>query len=180
MTSEARARRPRLVENVNGTNTFTFDMYDRFIDIQTGEEVENPYIKLLVNERKLKVFWKNKWYDFLIKGIEEDSVAHSYSYTCEDTFITELGKTGFDLEFTTDLQNNIDTAENLTEKTIEGTDWIFDSGNSDVLEETAEEYVYQVQVPQDVSFNATREHLQSRPPRKSARWAVFYKVKMEF
>ena len=67
MTSESRAREPKLVNNINGTNNFTFNLYYRYIDTRTGEEVQNPYVPLLVNERKIKVFWKDEWYDFLVK-----------------------------------------------------------------------------------------------------------------
>ena len=67
MTSESRAREPKLVNNINGTNKFTFNMYYSYIDTRTGEKIENPYIPYLVNERKIKVLWKKKWYDLLIK-----------------------------------------------------------------------------------------------------------------
>jgi len=67
MTSESRARNPKMVNNINGTNNFTFDLYYKYVDTRTGEEVENPYIKYLVNERKIKVLWKDEWYDLLIK-----------------------------------------------------------------------------------------------------------------
>jgi len=72
MTSESRAREPKLVTNINGTNKFTFNMYYRYIDTRTGEKIENPYIKYLINERKIKVLWKGQWYDFFIKQIKED------------------------------------------------------------------------------------------------------------
>ena len=72
MTSESRAREPKMVNNINGTNKFTFNMYHNYIDTRTGEKVKNPYLPYLVNERKIKVFWKDKWYDLLIKQIKED------------------------------------------------------------------------------------------------------------
>ena len=72
MTSESRAREPKMVNNINGTNKFSFNLYYNYIDTRTGETVENPYIKYLVNERKIKVLWKNKWYDMIIKQIKED------------------------------------------------------------------------------------------------------------
>ena len=31
MTSESRARDPKMVNNINGTNKFTFDLYYRYI-----------------------------------------------------------------------------------------------------------------------------------------------------
>jgi len=49
-----------------------------------------------------------------------------FSYTCEDAFINELSRTGFNLTFATELQNNIGAAKELIEKVIENTDWQFD------------------------------------------------------
>jgi hypothetical protein len=44
MTSESRAREPKLVTNIDGTNKFTFNMYYSYIDTSTGERVKNPYV----------------------------------------------------------------------------------------------------------------------------------------
>ena len=133
MISEARAREPKLVNNINGTNKFSFNLYYRYIDTRTGEEVENPYVPYLVNERKIKVLWKNKWYDFLIKSIKEDSANRLYTYNCEDSYITELSRNGFELEFVTELENNIGTAPELVSRILENTDWIFDEEGSDKI-----------------------------------------------
>ena len=145
MTSESRARNPKLVSNVNGTNKFTFDMYYRYIDTRTGEEVKNPYIKYLINERKIKVFWKNEWYDLLVKQVKEDQAGRVFSYTCEDTYITELSKTGFNLVFDTELQNNIGTASELIQSVIDDTDWRIDP-NSQPIYQITEQPVYEVTI----------------------------------
>ena len=79
-----RAREPRLVENINGTSTLTFKIFYTYIDTETGEKKDNPFIGLLVNERKVKAKWKNKWYHLVIKGIQEDSNGKSITYTCKD------------------------------------------------------------------------------------------------
>ena len=42
MTAACRAYEPRLVENVNGTNTLTFKMFYTYRDEQTGEKRQNP------------------------------------------------------------------------------------------------------------------------------------------
>lgn len=143
MTSESRARDPKLVNNINGTNTFTFNVYASYIDTQTGEKVKNPYVPYLINERKIKVFWKDEWYDLLIKQIKEDSVNHLFSYVCEDSYVTELSRTGFDLTFDTELENNIGTAEELVEKVIENTDWRINKNDSDKIYQETEEAVYE-------------------------------------
>ena len=142
MTSQARVLEPKLVRNVNGTNKLTFKLYYTYIDNETGEKVQNPFISLLVNERKVKCKWEDHWYDFVIKNIQEDSNGKSISYTCEDLYINELSKTGFNLEFDQELNNNQGTAQELAEKVLEGTDWVVDKDNSDHILQTIEEPLY--------------------------------------
>ena len=148
MTSQNRAREPKMINNINGTNKFSFNLYYSYIDTITGEKVKNPYVQYLINERKIKVLWKDKWYDFIIKQIKEDQVNHVFTYTCEDAFITELSRTGFNLTFATELENNIGTARELVEKVIEDTDWQFDE-DSDTIYQKIDEPVYEVQIVHD-------------------------------
>ena len=147
MTAQFRAIEPRLVENINGTNTFTFRMFYTYIDNETGEIVQNPFLNLLVNERKVKVFWKNKWYDLVIKTCQEDSSGKSITYTCKDLFINELSKNGFNLEFDTELENNQGTVQELGEKILDGSDWQLKYNSNDstqIIQQKREEAVYEV------------------------------------
>jgi hypothetical protein len=80
MLYQGRAIEPNLVRNVNGTKKFSFKMYKYFIDNETGERVENPFIGWLVSERKVKLQYKGKWYDFIVKNISENSSNYLYTY----------------------------------------------------------------------------------------------------
>lgn len=142
LESQSRAVEPKLVRNANGTNTLTFKMFYHYVDNITGEEVDNPFIELLTNERKVKCFWKNKWYDLLIKNVQEDSSGKSITYTCKDQHIEELSKNGFNLEFDTELENNIGTITELATEVLKGTDWEVVKG--DILPEKLEEAVYEI------------------------------------
>ena len=191
MTAYCRAIEPNLVENINGTNTFTFKMvykchngnlddlkYQFQVQPSQGEGAEslldsqelqliwsnlffedgvydNPFIDLLVNERKIKVLWKDKWYDFVIKNYQKDSNGRTVTFTCKDLFINELSKNGYDLEFDTKLENNQGTVTELAQKVIEGTDWQLDVAGSDVIQQEKEEPVYESKVLR--SFIATNE-----------------------
>ena len=191
MTAYCRAIEPNLVENINGTNTFTFKMvykchngnlddlkYQFQVQPSQGEGAEslldsqelqliwsnlffedgvydNPFIDLLVNERKIKVLWKDKWYDFVIKNYQKDSNGKTVTFTCKDLFINELSKNGYDLEFDTKLENNQGTVTELAQKVIEGTDWQLDVAGSDVIQQEKEEPVYESKVLR--SFIATNE-----------------------
>lgn len=150
MTSQARALEPKLVRNVNGTNKLTFKLYYTYIDNETGKRIQNPFISLLVNERKVKCKWENRWYDFVIKGIQEDSNGKTITYTCEDLYINELSKTGFSLEFDQKLNNNQGTAQELAKKVLDGTDWVVDSGSSDHILQTIEEPLYRATLTQNL------------------------------
>ena len=123
MRTLARATEPCLVSNVNGTHTFTFKIYYRFKDEITGEDLVNPFLPYLINERKVKVLWKDVWYDLVIKKIEEDSAGKYVTCVCEDLFITELSKNGYELEFSSELQNNSGTAGELVDKVLDGSGW---------------------------------------------------------
>lgn len=153
MTDGSRALEPNLVLNVNGTHTLTFKLYLSYIDTTTGERIDNPFVKLLVNERKVKVYWDNgqedindKWYDLVVKDISEDSDSNTVTYTCEDLFINELGKSGFELNFSDEANNNQGTIYELATAVLDGTDWQLDEENTDHLLQTQEEALYEVKI----------------------------------
>jgi hypothetical protein len=70
-------------------------MYKYYIDNETGEQVENKFIEWLVDERKVKLHYKDKWYDFIVKSISENSTNYLYTYQLEDALVQELSKNGF-------------------------------------------------------------------------------------
>jgi hypothetical protein len=153
MTDGSRALEPNLVLNVNGTHTLTFKLYLSYIDTITGERIDNPFVKLLMNERKVKVYWDNgqedvndKWYDLVVKDISEDSDSNTVTYTCEDLFINELGKSGFELNFSDEANNNQGTIYELATAVLDGTDWQLDEENTDHLLQTQEEALYEVKI----------------------------------
>ena len=143
MEAQARALEPNLVEEINGSNTFTFKMFYIYTDNQTGEKYSNPFAKYLVNERKVKVFWKDKWYDFVIKKCQEDSSKKSVTYTCKDLFINELSKQGYSLVFDTESENNIGTAAELAKQVLNGSTWQYDDKASTPIIQRTEGPVYE-------------------------------------
>jgi hypothetical protein len=65
-------------------------MYKSYIDITTGERINNLFSDWLINERKVKLKYgtyidengeeKPRWYDFVVKNISETSVNYLYTY----------------------------------------------------------------------------------------------------
>ena len=83
MDSFSRARNPVFKTNINGTETLTFDMYYQYEE--EGEIVRNPLIDLVIDERKVKLFYEDKWHDFIVKKDDEKGREYKYSYTCTDS-----------------------------------------------------------------------------------------------
>ena len=112
-TSEAptRAINPQLKRNINGSNTLTFSLYSKYYDENQEQFVENPFLKYLANERKVKLKYtkkgKEEWLDFVIKNISENSETYLYTYTATDQFVNELSKTGFNLVFDEKTNNPV-------------------------------------------------------------------------
>lgn len=121
MNTPTMAYDKNLTENVNGSYKLTFKMYYKYND---GEGlVDNPFIQFMVNERKVKLLYKDEWYEFLIKDIKENSSDYTFSYTLEGAHIIELSKNGFNLEFDQKLNNNQGTATELGQGVLKDTNW---------------------------------------------------------
>lgn len=143
MTSPVRAINAKLVEKINGENVLTFSMYSQYWDYELNKLIWNPFMQYLTNERKVKLKLDGKWYDFIIKNIDEDSATKCFTYTCKDLFINELAKTGFEIEFDNDLGNNMGTLPELAEEVLKGSDWRLQEQN-DIIHQYIEEPLYKL------------------------------------
>lgn len=142
MNAQCRAINPSLTRNVNGLKTFSFEMYKTYQDIVTGEKTENPFIDLLTNERKVKLYYEGLWNDFIIKNVTENSNSHLYSYTLEDAFVNELSKNGFNVEINAELRNNLGTAQELASYVLKDTDWTVSEWTEAFVQTNEEALVY--------------------------------------
>lgn len=144
MLYQGRAIEPNLVQNVNGTKKFSFKMYKYFVDNETGERVENPFVNWLVSERKVKLQYKGKWHDFIVKNINEKSSNYLYTYQLEDALVQELSKNGFGITLDTELMNNMGTAKELATYVLSETDW---DVSSEALVEKVEDNLVYINIP---------------------------------
>lgn len=110
MTYPGRATAPKFVRSLKGTNTLTFQMPTKYFDSEKGEYVKNELIEDLYSERKLKLNYDGKWYELYIKSISEEKQFKSImkTFTCIDSFIEELSRTGYEVEFSSDLNNSVE------------------------------------------------------------------------
>ena len=149
-TSESpiRAVNPKFNCKTNGEKTLTFDIYSRYYDEEQDCFFSNPYIGLLTNERKVKLKYKDKWHDLIIKNVQENSETKVYSYTAKDIFVNELSKSGFSLEFNSELENNIGNLHTLANQVMDGTDWQIDEVG--LLKQTKEEPLCVIKLAIDI------------------------------
>lgn len=154
---------PRAAYNVvfksktDGTHVLTFDMTSRYWDQQEQDFIENPIIKYLYNEAKIKLKYKDKWYDLIIKNCQENSKEKKYSYTCEDLFIDELGRNGYNVEFSTELGGNVNTITELADEALKGSDWTVDKNKSVKLIQKISEPVYSYKLTNDLYYKEINE-----------------------
>ena len=127
MEYQGRAIEPNLIRKTNGEVSFSFKMYYQFVDTITGEDIHNPFVDQITNESKIKLKYKDEWFDLLVKNITKDSATKSYSYQLVDQHMVELSKNGFNIELDSKLMNNLGTAEELAAKVLADTGWGVDS-----------------------------------------------------
>ena len=153
MESQAKICEPRLTVNVNGSHNLNFKMYYRYIDNITGESIENPFVPYIANESKLKLYHKNKWYDFIVKSISENSADYSFTYSAVDYHINELSKNGFGLTLDTELENNVGTVLELGQRIMEDTGWTVESES---IPQTLEEALVEIVFNEDTEFSSDK------------------------
>jgi hypothetical protein len=95
-----------------------------------------------VSERKVKLYYEDKWYDFIIKNIVEDSKNYLYTYQLEDALVQELSKNGFGVTLDMKLNNNMGTANELAAEVLKETDWKVASDSEAFVERVDETLVY--------------------------------------
>ena len=144
MNAQCRVFSPKLTQKTDGTKELSFQLYKRYIDNITGEEINNPFYDWLVNERKVKLQYDGIWYDFIIKNIQENSSTYQYTYKLENALVQELSKNGFSAEFDDSLMNNSNsgTAKELAERVLAETDWKVSESSEAFVERIEEALIY--------------------------------------
>lgn len=113
----------------NDIDTISFTLYNNYYD--GSFLTKNPFIEQLKEEDRIKLKYKNKWYDFIITNSEYDSINHRQNYIAKNRFVKELSKIGFNKTFNTELDNNVGTITELATTALKDTGW--EVGKSDKL-----------------------------------------------
>ena len=142
MTGLNKVYDPVFNKKTNGEKTLTFSLKYKYFDPYSGNsDFVNPFARLLVNERKVKLHYDNEWYEFIIKDHTESRDELTWTYTCTDAFVLELSKNGYNLTFDAELNNNQDTASNLAKVVLENTDWQYGE-SGDIFKQLIAEPIY--------------------------------------
>lgn len=147
MSYLGRATSVKLTRKINGTNTLSFQMPDKFFDSEKGEYVRNEFADELFAERKIKLKYKDEWYEFFIKKVTDNKKYKSYmkTYDCTDAFIDELSRNGYGITFSEDLYNNVEEIGTFSEEILDGSIWTYHSEhNWGDFTEVLEEKLYKI------------------------------------
>ena len=138
-----------LKREIKGTNTLTFQMPDRYFDSLKGDYVHNEFIDLIFPEAKLKLFYKDRWFEFFVKKVDDKKQFKSYmkSFTCSDAFIDELSRNGYGITYDTELYNNVEEIGTFMEETLEDSIWqYYPEHNWGDFTEYKEEKLYRIPI----------------------------------
>ena len=188
MESVFGAVNPVFKENVNGSVELTFSIYYKIFDPETGEFSMNPFVSMLTNEAKIKLKFREKWYDLIIKNCQEDSTNYMFTYTCKDFYTNELSKNGFKVELDAELENNQDTVVGLGKTILKDTDWRINEEKSDLIVETKIEPLYLGILKYDIDIEKVNNYtsdpmIDGSDEKDFPKTATIYKkqqVKMEY
>lgn len=156
MNYDGRATAIKLVRKINGTNTLTFQMPNKFFDSEVGDFIENPFFDQVFPERKLKLYYKKKWYEFYVKTVKDDKKHTSLmrTYTCSDSFIDELARNGYGITFDEELYNNVEEIGTFSEQILEDSIWLYKPEyNWGDFTEYTEDKLFKVPTSQFVALN---------------------------
>ena len=130
MTGLNKVYDPVFNKKINGEKTLSFSLKYKYFDPYTGNDgVVNPFAALLINERKVKLHYGDEWYEFIVKDHSESSDGLEWTYTCTDAYVLELSKSGYNITFDSELNNNQGTAFELAKETLKDTDWRVGTAN---------------------------------------------------
>lgn len=144
------------IPNINGQKKLTFSMHFLYEDEEEERKgvydlKNNPFCEYLANEARVKLYFQDEWNEFIIRSQEKSRDGFEIAYTCEDADALELAKTGYNIEFSSELYNNTGTVEDLAKATLKGSDWEY-SEDSDIPVQLVAEPLYQLRLLQNVTF----------------------------
>lgn len=146
-----KAKNPNFYTKIDGTHELSFSIPSQYLDENTGEIKDNELVRFVTNKSKIRLI-KNpganqEIFHLVVNSkVDKDSDGVlSYEYTCTDSFIEELSKTGYSLSFGEEVgQGGLGTIHELAEQILDGTDWKYIKENTGTLYEYSTELKYNI------------------------------------
>ena len=149
---QGRICEPNYNIDIKNKTILTFSIYRKYYDNKTGELTDNPFYRYITNERKIKLKYddgivEDKWHDFIITDINEDSSNYKTSVTATDAAVVELSKIGFNKTFNSELQNNTNTIDNLAKTALNETVWQLDENKTETIKQYQLDNLIRIELP---------------------------------
>lgn len=147
---------PVFTTKIDGTHLLTFDMPQYYLDTDTGEYITNELTNSIANKSKIILRrWKDEKrldsdmeeFHFVVNDREDkrDGGKLTYSFSCLDSFIEELARTGYGISFSDDVEatnHGLGTIDQLAEEILKDSSWSYDKDSSDSLLEYSTKLEY--------------------------------------
>ena len=147
---------PVFTTKIDGTHLLTFDMPQYYLDTDTGEYITNELTNFIANKSKIILRrWKDEKrldsdmeeFHFVVNDREDkrEGGKLAYSFSCLDSFIEELARTGYGISFSDDVEatnHGLGTIDQLAEEILKDSSWSYDKDSSDSLLEYSTKLEY--------------------------------------
>lgn len=139
MDYQGKAYDVRLTKDIYGELKLSFSIDGIFTSVLSQGLEKNYLIDYLFNEVKIKLFYDNQWYDFILKDLEE---THNQTLTvkcnCNSLASCELEKIGYEIKFTLDdgTGSAVQDAHSFMRAILQDTEWNYlEAGTTEAVKD---------------------------------------------
>lgn len=147
------------VTKIDGTHSLSFSLPRYYFDEEKGEQVLNELVDFISNKTKIRLNKDDKIFYLVVNNMDivEDNGVFSYKYSCSDSYIEELSKSGYGITFTD--KDGLGTIHELAERIVKDYDWEYNAEKTGTLYEYTTDQVYnQEQQRYDTIYNPVPVH----------------------
>ena len=147
------------VTKIDGTHSLSFSLPRYYFDEEKGEQVLNELVDFISNKTKIRLNKDNKIFYLVVNNMDivENNGVFSYKYSCSDSYIEELSKSGYGITFTD--KDGLGTIHELATRIVEDYDWEYNAKKTGTLYEYTTDQVYnQEQQRYDTIYNPVPVH----------------------
>lgn len=147
------------VTKIDGTHSLSFSLPRYYFDEEKGEQVLNELVEFVSNKTKIRLNKDDKIFYLVVNNMDivENNGVFSYKYSCSDSYIEELSKSGYGIAFTD--KDGLGTIHELATRVVEDYDWEYNAKKTGTLYEYTTDQVYnQEQQRYDTIYNPVPVH----------------------